>query len=57
MSRVAKLRIAGGLILLFNLWIIGENDIGGIPALLLTVGFVLAYESFVVSPAKDKSQS
>lgn len=54
MSKVAKLRIVGGLILLFNLWVIGENDIGGIPALLLTVGFVLAYESFVVSPAKDK---
>ena len=43
-----KARIVGALIMFFNLWLIGEYNISGLPVLLMTVGFVVAYEVIVV---------
>lgn len=48
MSKAAKLRLIGGCILLFNLWLIGEYKIEGIAVLFLTVVFAVAYELLVV---------
>ncbi len=48
-----KLRLLGGLILLFNLWLIGEYSIQGAPVLLMTLGFAFAYEYLVVRRAQE----
>lgn len=48
-----KLRLLGGAILLFNIWLIGRYSIEGIPMLLLIFGFAAAYESVVVRSAKE----
>lgn len=48
MNTVTKLRLFGGAVLLFNLWLIGEYRLEGVPVLLLTVGFAVAYEFLVV---------
>jgi hypothetical protein len=48
MSARTKLRIFGGIILLFNLWAIGEYNIQGFPVLLMTVVFAVFYEFIVV---------
>lgn len=48
MALRAKLRAFGGAVLLFNLWLIGSLSISGWPVLLLTVGFAVGYEAFVV---------
>lgn len=59
MSTTTKLRLFGGAVLLFNLWLIGHNDLSGLPVLLLTVGFAIAFELLVVRPvskAADKPE-
>lgn len=48
-----KLRLLGGAILLFNLWLIGQYSIEGIPVLLMTFGFAIAYEYVVVRRASE----
>lgn len=45
-----KLRLIGGGVLMFNLWIIGQYNVEGIPALLLTLGFAIGYECLIVRP-------
>lgn len=48
-----KLRLLGGAVLLFNLWLIGHYSIEGIPVLLMTFGFAIAYEYVVVRRAPE----
>jgi len=48
-----KLRLLGGAILLFNLWLIERHSIEGIPVLLMTFGFAVAYEYVVIRRAKE----
>ena len=55
MKTSTKLRLFGGLVLLFNLWLIGEYHLEGVPVLLLTFGFVAAYEFIVVRPISKSS--
>ena len=50
MKTSTKLRLFGGAVLLFNLWLIGAYGLQGIPVLLLTVGFAIGYEFLVVKP-------
>jgi hypothetical protein len=58
MKKTTKLRLVGGVILLFNLWLIGQYNLSGIPVLLLTLGFAVGYEFLVVRPAsKDEQES
>ena len=51
MKKATKLRLIGGAVLLFILWLIGNYNIGGVPVLLLTFGFAAGYEYLVVRPA------
>ncbi len=51
MKKATKLRLIGGGVLLFNLWLIGNYNLEGIPVLLLTLGFAGGYEYLVVRPA------
>ncbi|MFA6545533.1 MAG: hypothetical protein WCS99_14035 [Limisphaerales bacterium] len=54
MKKATKLRLIGGAVLLFNIWLIGQYNIHGISVLLLTFGFAGVYEYVVVRPvAKD----
>lgn len=48
MKKTTKLRLIGGAILLFFLVLIGQYNISGIPALLLTFGFAAVWEFLVV---------
>ena len=48
MTKRGKLRIFGGVVLLFNLWLIGAYNLDGLPVLLLTFGFAIGYELVVV---------
>ena len=57
MQKTTKLRLIGGVVLLFNLWLIGRYNLQGIPVLLLTFGFAFGYEFLVVRPEKPKSGS
>ena len=41
-------RVIGGIIILFVLFVCGENDIGGIPLLLGTVGVALLFEFVLI---------
>lgn len=43
-----QLRILGGLIILFNLVIIGENNIEGIMVGVLTIGVALLFELVLI---------
>jgi hypothetical protein len=45
MKKATKLRLIGGVVLLFNLWLIGRYNLEGIPVLLLTFGFAAGYIS------------
>lgn len=56
MKKITKLRLIGGLMLLFNLWLTGYYSIEGIPVLLLTVGFAAGYEYLVVRPASKTAE-
>ena len=51
MKTTTKLRFFGGLVLMFNLWLIGNYNLDGIPVLLLTFGFAIGYEYLVVKPS------
>ena len=57
MKKTTKLRLIGGAVLLFNLWLIGQYRLEGIPVLLLTFGFAVGYELLVVRPARPKGES
>jgi hypothetical protein len=56
MRKTTKLRLVGGVVLLFNLWLIGQYNLSGIPVLLLTLGFTVGYEFLVVRPASKGEQ-
>lgn len=51
MKTTMKLRLIGGCVLLFNLWLVGHYNLEGISVLLLTLGFAAGYEYLVVRPA------
>jgi hypothetical protein len=51
MKNTTKLRLIGGGVLVFNIWLIGYYNLDGIPMLLLTLGFAVGYEYLVVRPA------
>lgn len=58
MKKSKTLRLIGGVILMFNLWLIGNYNIQGIPVLFLTFGFAAGYEYLVVRPLlKQKANS
>lgn len=54
MKKSTKLRLFGGLVLLINLVIIGSYNITGLPVLLMTFGFAVAFELLVVRPTIEK---
>lgn len=54
MMKSTKLRLFGGAVLIFNLWLIGHYNLSGIPVLLLTFGFAIGYELLVVRPSSEK---
>jgi hypothetical protein len=56
MKKTTKLRLIGGGVLLFNLWLIGHYNLAGIPVLLLTFGFAVGYEYLVVRPASKAAE-
>jgi hypothetical protein len=56
MKKTTKLRLIGGLILLFNFWLIGSHNIEGVPVLLLTFGFAAGYEFLVVRPVSKQDK-
>ncbi|MCK5724507.1 MAG: hypothetical protein KAI84_18375 [Gammaproteobacteria bacterium] len=56
MKKTTKLRLVGSLVLLFNLWLIGQYNLQGIPVLLLTFGFAAGYEYLVVRPVSKAAQ-
>ena len=51
MKKTTKLRLIGGVVLLFNAWLIGRYSLEGVPVLMLTFGFAAGYEYLVVRPA------
>ena len=53
MKKSTKLRLVGGVVLLFNLWLIGRYNLKGIPVLLLTLGFAAGFEYLLVRPASN----
>lgn len=57
MKKVTKLRLIGGAILMFNLWLTGYYNIEGIPLLLLTLGFAVGYEYLVVRSASKNAEN
>lgn len=57
MKKKTQLRLIGGLILLFNFWLIGTYDLQGIPVLLLTFGFAAGYEYLVVRPLAGATET
>ncbi len=54
MKKTTKLRLIGGFVLLFILWLTGHYNITGIPLLLSTLGFAVGYEYLVVRPASTE---
>lgn len=56
MKTTTKLRLFGGAILLFNLWLIGQYNLQGLPVLLLTFGFAVGFEFLVVRPAGKRRE-
>ena len=50
MKKSTKLRLFGGAVILFNLWLIGQYNLEGVAVLLLTFGFAVGYELVVVRP-------
>jgi hypothetical protein len=57
MKKTTKLRLFGGAVLLFNLWLIGAYNLEGIPVLLLTFGFAIGFELLVVRPVSRSEQA
>ena len=56
MKKTTKLRLFGGGVLLFNLWLIGNYNLEGIPVIFLTLGFAVGYEYLVVRPASKSTE-
>lgn len=57
MKKTTKLRLFGGAVLLFNLWLIGAYRLEGIPVLLLTFGFAIGFEYLIVKQiGKDSNK-
>lgn len=56
MKKITKLRLVGGGILLFNLWVIGQYNIKGIPVLLLTFGFAAVFEYLIARPLSKSDE-
>ncbi len=50
MKTSTKLQLFGGAVILFNLWLIGQYNLGGVAVLLLTFEFAIGYELVVVRP-------
>ena len=50
MKTSTKLRILGGVIILFNLTFAGYYTIEGIPLLMMSFGFAIGYEYLIVRP-------
>ncbi len=50
MKKSTKLRLFGGAVILFNLWLIGQYNLEGVAVLVLTFGFAIGYELVVVRP-------
>ncbi len=48
MKKSTLLRLVGGVVLLFNLWLIGAYELKGVSTLLLTFGFAAGYELLLV---------
>ena len=57
MKKSTKLRLFGGVVLLFNLWLIGQYKLEGIVVLLLTFGFAIGYEFLVVRPVSNSDEN
>lgn len=57
MKKSTKLRLFGGVVLLFNIWLIGQYKLEGIVVLLLTFGFAIGYEFLVVRPILKSDES
>lgn len=57
MKKATKLRLFGGAVLLFNLWLIGHYNLKGLVVLVLTFGFAVAFEFLVVRPAKREEDA
>jgi hypothetical protein len=55
-TKSTKFRLLGGVVLIFNLWLIGHYNLAGIPALLLTFGFAVGFEYLVVRPSSSKEK-
>lgn len=56
MKKATKLRLFGGAVLLFNLWLIGQYNLSGVPVLLLTFGFAIGFEYLIVRPVTKGEQ-
>jgi hypothetical protein len=50
MTKATKVRLFGGAVLLFNLWLIGRYELGGVATVLMTLGFAIGFEMLVVRP-------
>ncbi|MCG7865852.1 MAG: hypothetical protein JAY74_05690 [Candidatus Thiodiazotropha taylori] len=48
MKKSTKLRLFGATVLFINLWLIGRYNLQGIPVIILTLGFAIGFEYFVV---------
>ena len=57
MNKSTKLRLFGGAVILFNLWLIGQYNLKGIPVFLLTFGFAGGYEYLVVRPLSKNEKN
>ena len=57
MKKSTKLRLFGGTIILFNLWIVGQYNLEGVAVLLLTFGFAIGYELVVVRPVAKSEKA
>jgi len=55
-KKSTKLRLFGGTVLIFNLWLIGQYNLSGIPVLLLTFGFAIGFELLVVRPSSKEKK-
>jgi len=55
-KKSTKLRLFGGAVLIFNLWLIGQYNLSGIPVLLLTFGFAIGFELLVVRPSSKEKE-
>jgi hypothetical protein len=57
MKKSTKLRLFGGAVILFNLWLIGQYNLEGVAVLLLTFGFAIGYELVVVRPVAQSEKA